>query len=43
MFVVALSIFIIFVIASLFDMIQNYLSAKQMTEDLKVFQGNMQE
>lgn len=40
MFVVVLSIFII---ASLFDMIQNYLSAKQMTEDLKVFQGNMQE
>ena len=40
---VALSIFIIFVIASLFDWIQNYLSAKQMMEDLKVFQGNVQE
>ena len=41
--VVALSIFIIFVLASLFDWIQNYLSAKQMMEDLKVFQGNVQE
>jgi uncharacterized membrane protein len=40
---VALSILIIFVIASLFDWIQNYLSAKQMMEDLKVFQGNVQE
>ena len=40
--VVALSIFIIFVVASLFDWIQNYLSAKQMMEDLKIFQGNMQ-
>ena len=40
--VVALSIFIIFVLASIFDWIQNYLSAKQMTEDLKIFQGNAQ-
>ena len=40
--VVALSVFIIFVVASLFDWIQNYLSAKQIMEDLKIFQGNMQ-
>lgn len=40
---VALSIFIIFVLASLFDWIQNSLSAKQMTENLKIFQGNVQE
>ena len=38
---VALSVFIIFVLASLFDWIQNYLSAKQVMEDLKIFQRNM--
>ena len=40
---VALSIFIIFVLASLSDWLQNYLSAKQLTEDLKIFQGRVQE
>ena len=41
--VVALSVFIIFILASLFDWIQNYLSAKQMTQDLKIFQRNAQD
>jgi len=41
--VVALSIFVVFVLASLFDWLQNYLSAKQLTEDLKIFQGKVQE
>ncbi len=40
---VALSIFIIYVLATAFDWLQNYLSAKQLTEDLKIFQGKMQE
>ncbi|MBP3576677.1 MAG: hypothetical protein J6K15_01060 [Lachnospiraceae bacterium] len=41
--VVALSILVIFVLATLSDWLQNYLSAKQMTEDLKTFQGKFQE
>ena len=40
---IALSVFCVFVVATLFDWVQNYLSAKQMTEDLKIFQGNVQE
>ena len=40
---VALSILVIFVLASLSDWVQNYLSAKQLTEDLKQFQGKIQE
>ena len=41
--VVACSILVIFVLATLLDWIQNVLSAKQITEDLKIFQGNVQE
>ena len=41
--VVAFSIVIIFVLATLFDWVQNYLSSKQLTEDLKLFQGKIQE
>lgn len=37
---VALSIFVIYVLATGFDWLQNYLSARQLTEDLKIFQGN---
>ena len=40
---VAICIFIIYVLATLFDWLQNYLSAKQLTEDLKIFQGKLQE
>lgn len=36
---VAISIFIIYVLATLSDWLQNYLTAKQLTEDLKNFQG----
>ena len=39
----ALSILVIYVVATLFDWLQNYLSAKQMMEDLKIFQGNITE
>lgn len=41
--IVALSIFVIFVLAVLFEWLQNYLSAKQLTEDLKIFQGKVRE
>ena len=37
---VAFSIFVIYVLATGFDWLQNYLSAKQLTEDLKIFQNN---
>ena len=40
---VALSILVIFILATLSDWLQNYLTAKQMTEDLKNFQGRFQE
>ena len=40
---VALSIFVIYVLATLSDWLQNYLTAKQLTEDLKSFQGKVQE
>lgn len=40
---VALSILIIFVLATLSDWLQNWLSAKQLTEDLKIFQGKLSE
>jgi len=40
---VALSIFIIYVLATAFDWLQNYLTAKQLTEDLKIFQGKIQD
>lgn len=36
----AVSIFVIYVIATLLDWLQNYLAAKQMTEDLVRFQQN---
>lgn len=36
----AVSIFMIYVIATLLDWLQNYLAAKQMTEDLVRFQQN---
>jgi len=39
----AISIFVVYVIATLLDWVQNYLAAKQMTEELKRFQGNAQE
>ncbi len=37
---VAISIFVIYVIANLFDWVQNTLSAKRMTEELLQFQQN---
>lgn len=40
---VAFSIFVIYVLATLSDWLQNFLSAKQLTEDLKIFQGKQQE
>ena len=40
---VALSILVIYVLATLSDWLQNFLSAKQLTEDLKIFQGKQQE
>jgi len=40
---VALCIFIIYVLATLSDWLQNYLSAKQLTKDLIIFQGKVQE
>lgn len=40
--IVAFSIFIVYVLATLFDWLQNYLSAKQLTEELKLFQGKIQ-
>lgn len=39
----AVSIFVVYVLANLFDWLQNWLAAKHMTEELKKFQGNMQE
>lgn len=39
----AFSILLIYVLATLFDWLQNYLAAKQMTEQLMQFQGNVQE
>lgn len=39
----AISIFVVYVIATLLDWVQNYLAAKQMTEELKRFQGKAQE
>ena len=39
----AVSIFVIFVIATLLDWLQNSLAAKQMTEELKKFQESIQE
>lgn len=40
---VVLCIFVVFVLATLCDWLQNYLSAKQLTEDLIIFQGKVQE
>lgn len=39
----AVSIFLVYVISTLLDWLQNYLTAKQMTEELLRFQGNIQE
>ncbi len=39
----AVSIFVIYIIANLLDWLQNSLAAKQMTEELKKFQENVQE
>lgn len=39
----AISIFVIYVLATFFDWLQNYLSAKRMTEELKRFQGEWQD
>lgn len=39
----AVSILVIFVIATLLDWLQNFLAAKQMTEELKKFQAGVQE
>lgn len=39
----AVSILVVYVLACLFDWLENYLSAKQLTEELKRFQGNLQE
>lgn len=38
---VGISVFVIYVIASVIDWIQNYISAKQMTEELMKFQESM--
>lgn len=39
----AISIFVVYVIATLLDWVQNYLAAKQMTEELQRFQCKVQE
>lgn len=39
----AISIFVVYVLACFFDWLQNYLSAKRMTEELMRFQENAQE
>lgn len=39
----AVSILVIYVIATLLDWLQNFLAAKQMTEELKKFQESVQE
>lgn len=39
----AASILVVYLLATLFDWLQNYLAAKHMTEELMRFQGNMQE
>ena len=39
----AFGILLIYVVSTLFDWLQNYLAAKQMTEELIRFQGNVQE
>ena len=39
----AVSIFVIYVLATLFDWLQNYLAAKQITEELQRFQERVQE
>lgn len=38
----AVSILVVYIIATLSDWLQNYLAAKQMTEELLRFQGNVQ-
>ena len=38
---VAISVFVIYVVASLIDWLQNYLSAKRMTEELMQFQKSV--
>ena len=43
LFGTALGILLIYVVATLFDWLQNYLSAKQMTEELIRFQSNVQD
>lgn len=43
MFGTALGILIIYVVSTLLDWLQNYLSAKQMTEELIRFQSNVQD
>ena len=39
----AVSIFVVYVLATLFDWLQNYLAAKQITEELQRFQERVQE
>ncbi|MBP3577054.1 MAG: hypothetical protein J6K15_02980 [Lachnospiraceae bacterium] len=39
----AVSILVVYIIATLLDWLQNYLAAKQMTEELIRFQGNAQQ
>lgn len=39
----AASIFVVYVLATLFDWLQNFLAAKQMTEELMRFQESVQE
>ena len=43
LFGTAVGILLIYVVSTLLDWLQNYLSAKQMTEELIRFQGNVQE
>jgi len=39
----ALSILVVYVVANLMDLLQNFLAAKQMTEELLKFQGKNSE
>ena len=39
----AVSILVIYILSTFFDWLQNFLAAKQMTEDLKKFKGSLQE